>query len=120
SRINNFVNSTLLAAADQDARIKFYHKTKHGKLIVSSGAVLDPKAGDIGPFAFYVEKGKVKPLGLPETKAQAKITFNKCIRIAHAIGDLIVFYLLTEGRVTYSVLVQTIEKRWKVINLNPV
>jgi hypothetical protein len=78
-----------------------YNKSKHGMLYVSSPRALNGALEDLGPLAIYAKDRNADPLqisyvGLDYGLEQPRIMANQTKGLAHALGDLIMFYVMQE------------------------
>ena len=85
----------------QNERSQLYNKSKHGMLFVSSAKALNPEADDIGPLALYArdrpaETLQVSYVGLTYEPDQPRVMARQTLGLAHALADVILFYVLQE------------------------
>jgi hypothetical protein len=88
-------------AGQQSDRSQLYNKSKHGMVFFSSSAALNPEAEDLGPLAVYARDRRADPLqvsfvGLTYDPDQPRVMARQTLGMAHALGDIILFYLLQE------------------------
>ena len=88
-------------ADQQNERAQLYNKSKHGMVFVSSANALNHEAEDLGPLAIYARDRRGDPLqvsyiGLRYDADQPRAMANQTLGLAHALGDLILFFVLQE------------------------
>lgn len=92
-------------AGQQSDRSQLYNKSKHGMVFFSSAAALNPEDQDLGPLAVYARDRRADPLqvsfvGLTYEPDQPRVMANQTLGMAHALADIILFYLLQEHPVS--------------------
>ena len=57
--------------------------------------------------------------GISKVRKEARILYNQCVRIANAVGDLVLFYLLSFHDIKYADLVRLVNSNWPVLRIRP-
>jgi hypothetical protein len=90
-------------AGQQSDRSQLYNKSKHGMVFLSSAQALNRDADDLGPLAVYARDRRADPIqvsvvGLAYDPDQPRVMARQTLGMAHALGDIILFYLLRSTR----------------------
>jgi len=111
-------------ADQQGERAQLYNKSKHGMVFVSSARVLNAQVNDIGPLALYAHDRHADPIrvahiGLRDAPDQPGVMARQTRKMAHALGDIILFYLLQEHPASEADVNETLNSRESMLMLPP-
>ncbi len=130
-RIADLFKSVKVSAIEQEKRIRAFNKTKHGQVVLSSCAVVAPSLGDIGPAALDLLKDpndSVVPRSLTFAPDEAERFAGIAVRMGAAVGDLTLFYLLSNHDTAFANLsavvnakadVLAMEETWRTNEASP-
>ena len=86
-------------ANQQNDRATLYNKSKHAMMFLSSPKALNPELEDNGPIALYAKDRRAESIqvsyaGLTYDPQQPAIIARQTLGLAHALGDILLFYML--------------------------
>jgi hypothetical protein len=91
-------------------------------VFVSSPAALNPELGDPGPLAVYAQDRRADPLhisyvALKYEPDQPRVMARQTLGLAHAMADILLFYLLQEHPSTEAEINRILHDRASMLML---